>query len=66
MNDKHNLVTHVGDEVLETEVYQLYNIGDRVFTEPHINVVAIHRLLVGHCHSAAISLQSHFRFCFLH
>ena len=62
IDDEHHIVTPVGDEVLETQISQRYNIGDGIFTEPHTVVLAIHRWLVGHCHHDAIALKLHFRF----
>ena len=62
MNYEHNIVDHVGDEELETQVDQGYDIGDGVFTKPHTIVVAIYCFLVGHFHRATIALQSHYSF----
>ena len=62
MNNEHHLVVLLCNEVLETQVYQRYNIGDESFAEPHTVVIAIHCLLVGHCHCTEISLNFHFRF----
>ena len=58
--DEHHLINPVGDEALETQVAQCYNIGDSIFTESHTFVVAINRWLAGHCHCAAIYCKSHF------
>ena len=58
MNYEHNILDHVGDEELETQVDQGYDIGDGVFTVPHTIMLAIHHCLVGHCHHAAVALQS--------
>ena len=55
-------INPVGNQVLDTQVAQRYNIGDGIFTEPHTVVLAVHRWLVGHCHCVAIALKSHFRF----
>ena len=62
MDDEHNLVNIGGDKVLETQVSKRYDIGDNVFTKPHTIVAEFHCCLVGHCHCAAIALQSHFSF----
>ena len=48
MDDEHNLISPVGNQVLEMQVSQRYNIGDRIFTEPKTVVVAVHRYLAGH------------------
>ena len=53
-DDKHHLIAPVGNQVLEAQVVQCYNIGDGIFAEPHIVVVAVHRCLMGHCNCAAI------------
>ena len=62
MENEHHLVAPVGDKVVETQVAQRYNIGNVIFTEPHIVVVDIPCCLVGHCYRAIIDLKSHFRF----
>ena len=48
MDDEHNRVSHVGYKILDTRVYQVYDIGRGVFTKPHTIVVAILRCLLGH------------------
>ena len=62
MDDEHHLVATIGDDVLDTQVAQHYNIGGEIFTEPHTVVVAIHSCLVGHSYCVDIDLKSHFRF----
>ena len=59
---EHHLIASVGNQVLETQVAQHYNIGDGIFTEPHTGVVAIHHYIVGQCHCAIIGIKSDFRF----
>ena len=58
MDDEYHLISPVGNKVLETQVAQGYDIGDGVFTVPHTIMLAIHHCLVGHCHHAAVALQS--------
>ena len=62
MDYEHHLVAPIGDKLLQTQVSQGYNIGDAFFTESHTIVVAIQRVLAGHCNRAAIFLQPHFSF----
>ena len=62
MDDKHNLINSVGNQVPETQVSQCYNISNGVLTEAHTVVVAVHCCLVGHFHCAAIAISLYFSF----
>ena len=62
MGNKNHIVAPVCDKVIKKQVDQWYDIVDGIFNKPHNIVIAIHRWLVGHCHHAAIDLQSNFRF----
>ena len=42
MNDEHHLIAPIGNQVLETQVTQRYNIGDVIFTGPYTVVVSVH------------------------
>ena len=57
MDNEHHLIYPVGNQILDTQVYQSYNIGNRILTEPHNVVVAIHCCLVGHCNCAVIDIK---------
>ena len=56
MDDEHHIIAPVDDEVLETQVYQVYDIGDGVFTKPHTIVLDFHRCLVGQCHCDSVDI----------
>ena len=62
MYNEHHIIAPLGNQVLETQVAQRYNISDVIFTEAHTAVVGVHPYLVEHCHCATIYLKSHFRF----
>ena len=62
MYDEHHIFTSVVGKLLETQVAQVNDIGEGVFTKPHTIVVDILCGLVGHCHCASIDLKSHSRF----
>ena len=62
MYDEHHLISPVGNQVMEAQVSQCYNIGDGIFKETHTIVVAVKHFLMGHCHRSAIYLKSHFSF----
>ena len=59
MYDKHHIVAYVGDEVLETQVAQCYNIVYIIFTEQETVVSAIYRCLVAYFYREAIVLTSY-------